>query len=65
MKIEIEITSCKDCIYRKIWDFNSEHWEYCNHKDNGRGFDDKIICWKIRYFERTPEWCPLGLGKKP
>lgn len=59
--IEIEVTDCRDCIFRRSIRGHGECFEYCSHKDSRTNkYLDAL--WGCREpFRSVPSWCPLGI----
>lgn len=57
MKLEIEVTDCRDCPMRKEYHEQGGHWSGCTHKDHKQeGYGNTLY---VDEFYSTPVWCPL------
>lgn len=58
--IEIEVTDCRDCFFRKSYRGHGECWEDCTHSKSPGGYEN--ILWGCgEQFTKVPKWCPLGI----
>ena len=59
--IELDITDCRDCLFRGSQRGHGECFEYCRHKDSPTSYGN-ILWGCMGEFESVPKWCPVGLG---
>jgi hypothetical protein len=59
MKIEIEVTDCRDCPcnYKHIG--HGEGWYQCTHPKNNQPTYGNILWGLGAKFEAVPNWCPI------
>lgn len=62
VQIDIEVTDCRDCLFRSSFRGHGECWEECSHKESGKGAYENILWGCQEEFKEVPEWCPLGLN---
>ena len=43
INIEIDITDCRDCPFKRDYRGHGECWAECIHKENGRGAYENIL----------------------
>lgn len=54
------VSSCLNCPYREYENTMEGSWYICKHKESPEGYGD-IIHGCNAGFEKTPDWCPMGL----
>lgn len=65
MKIETEVTDCRDCPFRRDHRGQGECWTECGHEAHRRPAYGNILWGCQEQFQATPSWCPLGLASSP
>ena len=63
INIEIDVTDCSDCPFTKDHRGHGECWSYCGNGGHGQEPYGDILWGCGGEFRKTPEWCPIGLGK--
>lgn len=61
--LELDITDCRDCNFRKSHYGHGECWDYCTHKQAPE-FPTCILWGCQASFSKVPKWCPLGLDER-
>ena len=56
--VELDITDCNDCVFKRSNYGHGECFDWCSHKDHNQGTYGSII---QENFKGVPEWCPLGI----
>ena len=60
--IEIDVTDCRDCLFKRSIRGHGECWEQCGHKEHGQGDYGNILWGCQAEFSSVPKWCPIGAG---
>ena len=63
VQIEVDVTDCRNCLFRSSIRGHGECWEECGHKDHNQESYGNILWGCQEQFKKIPIWCPLKLGK--
>lgn len=57
--IEIEVTNCLDCPFKKEHRGQGECWSYCSHPETKQKTYENILWGCQARFIEVPKWCPI------
>ena len=58
MKLTIDVTNCSDCPCRKHHYGHGENFDYCDHPEGPKGYDNILNDYRNDY-KSIPTWCPI------
>lgn len=59
LTIEMDVTDCRNCCYKKDHYGHGQCWAYCSNPNNGRGAYEDILWGCQGKFVKIPDWCPI------
>lgn len=64
MKLELEVTNCLDCPYKKFHEEHRNNYHFCTHPSFPAKSESILYGEFDTSFMQVPHWCPLELNPR-